>query len=745
MQPTTNSTRALFLLTGLLASSPSGAALADEGPGILEEVLVTATRRAQTVSEVPLAISVLTGDQLQMRGISDVTDLAKISPSLNIITTTTETAGTEVYIRGIGTSGNNPGLEPSVGVFIDSVYRSRSGLALSDLVDIASVEILRGPQGTLFGRNTSAGAISINTNKPEYEWGGFLEGTAQNYDGYKTTGVVTGPLIDDTLAFRLAATYNNRDGYVSDRLVEDREFYNRNRATAKGQLLWQPNADVDVRLIADYTRKNEHCCAADYVVAGPTAPAIEALGGIVKTDPFAYKAQVNEGSEDDLKDWGVSVETNWAIDEDLALTWVGAYRNSDAYTNVDADISNVDLVQGVDWDQNNHFMSQELRLTGTSGRLDWLVGAYYYTDDIDVDWSLLYGADFGAYFNLLTGLPAALFPEGVGDQSRYFKQDGKGWAVFTHNIIELSDNYDMVVGLRWSQDDKDAKVRIDNDAIHCAVVPVVPYCPVPDVQGSENHDEPTGTIKLVRNLEVGNIYAGYSRGYKSGGFNLDRDAVNTNFEFDPEIVDSYEAGLKWGLDNRMLEINTAVFYSEFQDYQINEFDGISFTVTNAGQVNSTGAELELNWLPVERLSIDMGVTWTNTQFDQHPGFNAKPGGSFEGSRVPFAPEWAATGAVSYEMPVGRFTGFGVVNASYTDGYNSNPELTPEGEIDSFTVVNARLGMRTADAVWQLSLWGKNIFDEEFNTYVFRAPLQEGSWGAFRGEPRMYGATLRYDF
>jgi iron complex outermembrane recepter protein len=746
MPPIAHSRKVLVLLAGVLTISHNSAIHAADEIRILEEVVVTATRRTQTVSEVPLAITVLTGDQLQLRGVADVQDLARISPSLVITTTSSETAGTEIRIRGIGTSGNNPGLEPSVGIFVDSVYRSRSGLAVGDLLDIASVEILRGPQGTLFGRNTSAGAISINTLKPEYQWGGFLEASVQNYDGYKVSGGFTGPLVDDKLAFRLAASYHERDGYVSDRLVDDREFYDRNRVTAKGQLLWQPNADIDVRLIADYKHKDEHCCTADYVIAGPTTAAIESLGGIVKTDPFAYKAQLNQDSEDDLDEWGVSAETNWSIDEGLTLTWVGAYRDADGYTDLDADTSNVDLVQGVDWDQNNTFMSQELRLNGVSGRLDWLVGAYYYTDDIDVDWSLLYGADFGAYFSLLAGgvIPAALFPEGAGDQSRYFEQDGKGWALFTHNMYELTDNYDVVLGFRWSNDDKDAKVSITNNAIHCAVVPFIPYCPVPDVQGSRNEDEPTGTIKLVRNLEVGNIYAGYSRGYKAGGFNLDRDAPNTKFEFEPEIVNSYEAGLKWGLENRMLEINSAVFYSEFQDYQINEFDGVSFTVTNAGQVNSTGAELELNWLPVERLNIDLGVTWTNTQFDQHPGYN-NLGQSLEGKRVPFAPEWAATGAIGYEMPIGRFTGFGTVNASYMDDHNSNENLDPEAVVDAFTVVNARLGLRTADATWDFSIWGKNIFDEEFHVILFNTPLQDGSWSSFRGEPRMYGATLRYDF
>lgn len=156
---------------------------ADDEVPILEEVMVTATRRAQTVSEVPLAVTAFTGDQLQNRGITNVEDLSRVSSSLVISTTTSETTGTEVRIRGIGTSGNNPGLEPSVGIFVDNVYRSRSGLAVGDRLDIASVEILRGPQGTLFGRNTSAGTITINTARPEFEWGGYGMGTVENYDG----------------------------------------------------------------------------------------------------------------------------------------------------------------------------------------------------------------------------------------------------------------------------------------------------------------------------------------------------------------------------------------------------------------------------------------------------------------------------------------------------------------------------------------------------------------------------------
>jgi len=233
---TTNFRPLLALLSGFLLAIDHGVSLAADELRILEEVVVTATRRTQTVSQVPLAITAFTGNQLQARGIGDVQDLSRISSSLVITTSTSETAGTEVRIRGIGTSGNNPGLEPSVGIFVNNVYRSRSGLAAGDLLDIASVEILRGPQGTLFGRNTSAGTISINTMKPKFEWGGYGEGTVQNYNGYQIAAGVTGPLVDDTLAFRLAANVNERDGYISDRLVSSRELYDRNRASVIGQL-----------------------------------------------------------------------------------------------------------------------------------------------------------------------------------------------------------------------------------------------------------------------------------------------------------------------------------------------------------------------------------------------------------------------------------------------------------------------------------------------------------------------------
>jgi outer membrane receptor protein involved in Fe transport len=552
--------------------------------------------------------------------------------------------------------------------------------------------------------------------------------------------------VQDSLAFRLSANYRERDGYVEDRL-EDREFYDRDRTAAKGQLLWRPTNSLDIRLIADLREKKEQCCIGDYDIAGPTAVAIEALGGVVKEDPFAYKAQTNFDSADEIDEWGTSLELEWQIDDDMRFTYLGGYRDTDAYVNVDPDTSNVDLTQGVDWDQNSDFSSHELRLNGISGRWDWLVGLYYYDESIEVDWSVTYGAQFGDYFNLLTDglVPASLFPEGAGDTSRLFSQDATGWALFTHNIIELVDDWDLVLGLRWSKDDKDATSQITNNAIHCALVPFIPYCPTPGYDESRSEEEPTGTIKLVRNLENGNLYASYARGYKAGGFNLDRDAVESDTtQFDPETVNTFELGAKWTSAHHPLQLSSAIFYSDFRDFQLVEFDGVTFSVTNAGEVSSAGAEIDLTWLPAAGLTLTLGVTYTKTEFEEHPGVN-RQGESLEGKQVPFAPDWSASGSVLYEYDFSVLTAFGTMSAAYMGDHNTDPKLDDQTEVDAYTLVNGRIGLRTRAARWELALWSNNLFDEEYHQSLFDTPLQDGSWSSFRGMPRTYGASLRYQY
>lgn len=714
---------------------------------MLEEVIVTATRRAETANRVPIAISAFTAEQLRADSVFEVKDIAQISPSLAIASGTSESGNTEIRIRGIGTNGTNPGLESSVGVFIDGVYRSRPGLAMGTLLDIGRVEILRGPQGTLFGRNTSAGALSLHSKMPERKWAGYLEAGVENLDGYKIEGGITGPLVQEQLSFRLAGVHHERDGYIGNR-AGPQEFYDRDRTSIKAQLLWEPKDTIAIRLIGDYANKDEQCCAADYVVAGPTAPVIESLGGIVKVNPFDYKAQTNFGSRDSNEERGLSAQVDWELSNDLVLTYIGAWRDNEINSNIDPDTSNADLLQGTNNESDFELQTHELRLAGQSGRLDWVVGGYYYEEEIDVSWSVTFGSQFGEYMSTLQfGFPVppvvALFPEGAGDEARIFSQQGDGYALFTHNVIELTESLELVIGARWSEDHKDASAEVINTSIHCGLIPGL-LCPVDPFDESFSHGEPSGTLKLVYNTDNLVVFGGYSRGYKAGGFNLDRDATRTATQFEPEIVDNYELGAKWsGMDNR-LQLNSAVFYSEISDFQINEFDGLSFTITNAGEVESKGVELELSYLATENLTVNLGVTRVDNEYIKHPGFNNQEE-SLVGMQVTRSPDWSGTVSIAYNKAINSLMFSANLNAAYTDSQfigAINDAETTEG---AYTIVNAQLGLASIDGPWGLILWSRNLLDEEYNVAKFPSVFQEGSYSSFRGEPRTYGITARYDF
>ena len=246
--------------------------------GSIEEITVTATKREANIQDVPIAISAFSGDDLQRRGIQDLEGLQQVAPSLIAYTSNSESNGGTLRIRGMGTTGNNAGLEAAVGTFIDGVYRSRSGQAFSELLDVERVEVLRGPQGTLFGKNTSAGAVHIITAKPEFDFNGHASYTIGDFNYDKGTLGITGPLVQEKLAYRLAAMFSQREGYYKDVDSSDK-FSDRDRWSIKGQLLWTPTDTMDVRLIYDYADRDESCCPAIFKDLGPTAPAVGAWAG----------------------------------------------------------------------------------------------------------------------------------------------------------------------------------------------------------------------------------------------------------------------------------------------------------------------------------------------------------------------------------------------------------------------------------------------------------------------------------
>ncbi len=392
------------------------------------DIIVTATRRSEALADIPLAVSAVNSESLQNSGANDIRQLNQLAPSLLVSSTGSEANGS-ARIRGIGTVGDNPGLESSVAVFVDGVYRSRSGIGLNELGEIDRIEVLRGPQGTLFGRNASAGLIHIISKKPSFDFGGNVEATYGNYDMYRLSGSVTGP-VTETIAARLDAVYVNRKGFYRD-ILSDNRVNDRDRYFVRGQVLFEPNDDISLRLIGDYTRRTESCCAAvyrstvetfdptpgvpgDFAVRQPSASSasgsrvvdiLTSFGGLFPTpgNRFSRQIAITPGRDYDGKttDGGISGELNWDFGG-ATLTSITAYRQYKSGGGGDIDYSNVDLLyrnnDGTSFRQFKTF-SQELRLQGSlfNDKLDWLVGGYFSNEKLRTRDNLKFGADYGQF------------------------------------------------------------------------------------------------------------------------------------------------------------------------------------------------------------------------------------------------------------------------------------------------------------------------------------------------------------
>ncbi len=398
--------RNISALALAIATASSGAYAAQ-----IEEIIVTATKRAQSLQDIPLSVSVTSGETIQRAAIVDIIDLQTSVPSLRV-NQLQSSAQTNFTIRGYGNGANNPGIEPAVGVYIDGVPRSRSASALADLPTMERVEVLSGPQSTLFGKNASAGVISISTLLPEDSVGGMIEATGGNYGARILKGTVTGPL-SDTVSYRLSASDNSSDGYATN-ITTGNGVNERNRSAIRGQLLFEPADDLTIRLIADYNEIDEICCAASGLVYGPATQvaagiALQQGNATAPVDPWARNMNMNVTPSNKLDGKGFSIQ----IDKDLdyaTLTSITSSRRQSLDSNFDADFSPADLLgeNRVDYDIKS--FTQELRLTSNGdGDLQWMVGLFHSDEEVDTERTLLYGNDVFNFADFLVG--AALAPE----------------------------------------------------------------------------------------------------------------------------------------------------------------------------------------------------------------------------------------------------------------------------------------------------------------------------------------------
>ena len=836
----------------------------------LSTLTVTAQKREEQLQDVPIAVTALPEQLLRDTGVRDIKDMQQLVPGLTVTSTQNE-AITTARIRGIGTVGDNVGLESSVGVVIDGVYRPRNSVGFGDLGELERIEVLKGPQGTVFGKNTSAGVINVVTRRPGYQQEVGGEVTVGNYGAMGLAGSYNDAL-GENAAFSVYAAKRKRDGWmdvVTGRGPRTQDAdYDQDYHTLRGKLLLEPTDRLDLLLSADYTGREENCCTAVQLVTGGTAPLIDLLGGgdaiASPADPWARTAYSNRGTAQSITDRGVSLQADLDLPAlgDATLTSITAHREWETVNGLDFDFTAADILyRNADRDESfSGFdtFSQELRLTGTSGPVDWMVGAFYSDEDLARNDSYRIGAAYEPYLSTLVlqrvaqgvgalglpfdaGDPAAFFSEvsgqpfgtgfaGLGALDRYH-QRARSAALFTNNTWHASDAFDLTLGLRYTREEKELRSRYSNPngSAACGAVLADPASAVggalagripvwaglppevraqlvagiaPQVVGfmclpwanalhagrntrqEREEKEWSGTLKAAyRWNDHVMTYLSAARGYKGGGFNLDRvqssDGLSSggagivpvaDTSFPGEFVDSYELGAKTTWAGGNLLLNATLFHQTYDDFQLNSFLGTSFVVRSIPEVVSRGIDSELLWQPaaVPGLMLQGGLMYADTKYgDDIPGGDFLPPGSpaaptggqlykLPGAQMSFAPKWSATAAVTYEWAVaGDLEARVNLGAKYMSEYNTGSDLDVEKSQDAFTVVNARIGLGRRDGRWAVELWGLNVFDAEYVQVAFDGPLQAvgtpqpddplNTYNAFLGAPATYGVTFRFNY
>jgi outer membrane receptor protein involved in Fe transport len=470
----------LIGLSAMTAASFTLPVLAQGGSSgqvrVIEEIIVTASKRAQTLQEVPIAVSVVDREVLDKARILDVKDLASVIPSLRV-TQLQQSGNTNFIIRGFGNGANNAGIEPSVGVFIDGVYRSRSSSALADLPNLERVEVLRGPQSTLFGKNASAGVISVITAKPDLDsFSGSTSLTLGDFSEVIAKAAVTGPL-SDTVAFSLSASVNQRDGYFKD-LNSGGDYNEHDRMGLRGQLLFQPSDNLEFRFIADYDEIDEACCGVSNLLNGPTGGAIVAIGGqILPEAPFARAQYFDFEPVNKIENSGTSLQIDYDFGTST-LTSISSLRNQGKIENADVDFTSARLVNPNSGDTDIDTFTQEVRLTSSGGgAVDWMVGGFYFDEDVDLKSVLAYDVDFRNYADILTGgvpgnSPLNQIEGGIGvpqgtfftaGQGRFetFTQSNEAFSLFGQvDIHMMDDRATLTLGANFTDDQKDTTANM---------------------------------------------------------------------------------------------------------------------------------------------------------------------------------------------------------------------------------------------------------------------------------------------
>ena len=732
----------------------------------IEEVLVTAQKRVQSAQEVPVSMTLFSGENVREQRLISAADIQYQTPGL-IVSYSSTNAIPNFVLRGVGLNDFTAIQSSPVAIHVDDVFYGNSTLLNFLLFDIDRVEVLKGPQGTLYGRNTTGGSINFFSAPPSREFEAGIDLGYGNYDAYSFEGYLSGP-ISDTLAARVSASVENRDSGPFrhpelGRIGEQEKF------AVRGQLLWEPSDDFSARLTVfggeDDSEGNQYqgiptftndgsLGVCDSVTGGDTSPStycsFDGFGAVLVDDDDPFTLQTGVINRDKIDAFGLVLN----LDYDLgfaALTSVAGFNNSDRISQEDADASivrSIDVGYATDFTQ----FTEELRLTSINdGGWTWTIGLFYSTDELEASRTEtdLTGIDFGR-------------------QNHAYELETDAIAVYWHNEFEVSDRFSVLAGLRYTDEERSfmgGTINVDGGEGPTAYGDFVPS-PGPRPRGNYGDPSVFNEAFLDRKISFSDLswtvgasldlsdtvmaYAKVSDGFKSGGFIGDITLQPIlNEPYDKETLIAYEAGLKLESADRTLRWNSAAFFYDYQDLIL----ALSITGTGAAGldfflINENGAdadiygvESELWWAPVENLDIKLGVTWLDTEQKSVVTSPFDISERLDGNELPYAPEFSANGLVRYEAPIGgNWSFYGQFDFTTRSSHWAESTNVNVSKLDGYTLLNASAGVVSEQGRWSIGIWCKNLADKEYLQYV--NDLQGlGSILRTPGIPRTYGISL----
>lgn len=777
-------------------------------PKGVEEIIITASKRAENIQDIPLSVTALGGQTLRDAGVTTFAELQELVPNLEIIPVT-DTRSTSIRIRGIGSVGSNAGIDPSVGVFIDGVYQGRAGMSVGDLLDIERVEVLRGPQGTLYGKNTAAGALNILTRRPDYEPSVYLEGVAGLYYDFQGRGYVNQPLIDDTLALRLAGYYSRRDGWDVNGF-NNQDVNNVNKWGIRGKLLWDVTENLSILLNGDYSREDSRSFVPeiiDYWAGDPPGDSVMNLpfpyfpesmtpqerqdlpaDYAFNADPYDFKVWANVEPKNRVDVGGLSIDTvyEWG---DYSIRWLNAWRHYYTDSQFDADFSSFDGVLAYQFVDLNQF-SSELTLVSPTIDLPWDTsvefqsGLFFFYMNMDTtdrngwEQGLVNAAQYACSPQNPAPpgscpFPSAIFPDPIKNIN-FNTHETETFAAYTQAQFQLLDQLQFVAGLRFTWEKKTRSGSTDCERGNGTACPDIglfgPPIPYRTQDFSTNRVQYRFALQYEP-TENTMLYASVANGFKSGGFNQLRESATNPPAFLDETSVTGEIGARTDWFDRQLVFNLTGYFTDYDDFQAQIFDGASISIRNAGQLYSYGFESDFVYLPeqVENLRLGGALSLNIARyqrFDQAANtvpdqvalaepFNLPAAvycaavscnQDLAGRVLDNAPEWNLNLFAAYEhiLPGLPAYAFGRVDYSYTSSFYLDQDLDTNLFQPGYHLLNLRAGLRTEDDFIEWTLWVTNVTNSEYLVIGFDVPLISGYAGV-RAPPRLYGTTIRLRF